>query len=189
MTLRCCCVYLNEGIFMSSFSKNLTMGLLACAAMAGAQAQSSAPASSSMTAPSLKGVYVGGTIGNTSITGLSSKIGGGGYLGYQINDNFAVEAGAQYLGSFDVRGTSVSASAYNASVLAGVPLNPNFSIYGRLGIGSVTDAANGTTAKVSKAVYGVGAKYNIDKNLAVRAEYTRLKSDTGTFGVGLQYSF
>lgn len=142
-----------------------------------------------MGAPALKGVYVGGTIGSTAITGLSSKVGGGGYVGYQINENFAVEAGAQNLGSFDVSGTSVSATAYNASVLAGVPLNPNFSVYGRLGYGSVTAAANGTTAKVNNAVYGLGAKYNIDKNLAVRAEYTRLASDTGTFGVGLQYGF
>lgn len=170
---------------MSSFSKTLTVGLLACAAMVGAQAQTS----TSSAAPALKGVYVGGTVGSTAITGLSSKVGGGGYVGYQINENFAVEAGAQSLGSFDVSGTSVSASAYNASVLAGVPLNPNFSIYGRLGYGSVTAAADGTTAKVNNAVYGLGAKYNINQNLAVRAEYTRLASDTGTFGVGLQYGF
>lgn len=142
-----------------------------------------------MAAPALKGVYVGGTIGSTAITGLSSKVGAGGYVGYQINENLAVEAGAQHLGSFDVSGTSVSASAYNASVLAGVPLNPNFSVYGRLGYGSVTAAADGTTAKVNKAVYGIGGKYNINQNLAVRAEYTRLASDTGTFGVGLQYGF
>jgi OmpA-OmpF porin, OOP family len=163
--------------------KSLAVGALAIAAMAGAQAQSSAAA------PALTGAYVGGSVGSTAITGLTSQTGFGGYLGYKINENFSVEAGAQSLGSFDVSGTSVSATAYNASVLAGVPLNPNFSVYGRLGYGSLTAAATGATAKVNSAVYGVGAKYNIDKNLAVRAEYTRLASDTGTFGVGLQYGF
>jgi opacity protein-like surface antigen len=186
MKLHCCCVFLNKGIFMISFSKSLTIGLLTCAAMAGAQAQT---ASSSMTAPAMKGLYVGGTVGSTAITGLSSKVGVGGYVGYQFNENIAIEAGAQSLGSFDISGTSVSASAYNASVLAGVPLNPNFSVYGRLGYGSLTAAATGATAKVNSAVYGIGAKYNIDKNLAVRAEYTRLASDTGTFSAGLQYAF
>ncbi len=167
--------------------KSLAVSALAIAAMASVTTQ--ALAQSSAAAPALAGAYVGGTVGSTAITGLTSQTGFGGYLGYKINENFSVEAGAQSLGSFDVSGTSVSATAYNASVLAGVPFNPNFSVYGRLGYGSLTAAATGATAKVNSAVYGIGAKYNIDKNLAVRAEYTRLASDTGTFGVGLQYGF
>ncbi len=164
--------------------KSLTLGVLAVAAMVSAQAQTSAAA------PALTGVYVGGSIGSTAITDLSSKVGFGGYVGYKINENFAVEAGAQSLGKFSVAGTDVKASAYNVSVLAGVPIDPKISVYGRLGYGSLTATANGNSpADTNSALYGVGARYHLNQNLAIRGEYTRLASDTGTFAVGLQYSF
>jgi opacity protein-like surface antigen len=169
---------------LSKFAlKSLAVGALAVAAMAGAQAQTSSAA------PGLSGVYVGGSIGSTAITDLSSRTGFGGYAGIKLNENFAIEAGAQSLGKFSVAGTDVKATAYNVSVLAGVPVDPKISVYGRLGYGTVTAAAGGTTADTNSALYGVGARYNINQNLAVRAEYTRLASDTGTFGVGLQYGF
>lgn len=164
--------------------KSLTLGVLAVAAMVSAQAQTSAAA------PALTGVYVGGSIGSTAITDLSSKVGFGGYVGYKINENFAVEAGAQSLGKFSVAGTDVKASAYNVSVLAGVPIDPKISVYGRLGYGSLTATANGnSSADTNSALYGAGARYHLNQNLAIRGEYTRLASDTGTFAVGLQYSF
>ena len=166
--------------------KSLALGVLAVAAMVSAQAQTSAAA------PALTGVYVGGSIGSTAITDLSSKVGFGGYVGYKINENFAVEAGAQSLGKFSVAGTDVKASAYNVSVLAGVPIDPKISVYGRLGYGSLTATAtaNGnSSADTNSALYGAGARYHLNQNLAIRGEYTRLASDTGTFAVGLQYSF
>lgn len=164
--------------------KSLALGVLAVAAMVSAQAQTSAAA------PALTGVYVGGSIGSTAITDLSSKVGFGGYVGYKINENFAVEAGAQSLGKFSVAGTDVKASAYNVSVLAGVPIDPKISVYGRLGYGSLTATANGNSSvDTNSALYGAGARYHLNQNLAIRGEYTRLASDTGTFAVGLQYSF
>ena len=162
--------------------KTLAVAALAAAAMTGAQAQSSA-------APALSGVYVGGSIGSTAITGLSSKVGYGGYAGIKLNENFAIEGAAQSLGKFSVAGTDVKATAYNVSVLAGVPIDPKISVYGRLGYGTVTATAGGSTADTNSALYGVGARYQLNQNLAIRAEYTRLASDTGTFGVGLQYGF
>ncbi len=164
--------------------KSLALGVLAVAAMVSAQAQTSAAA------PALTGVYVGGSIGSTAITDLSSKVGFGGYVGYKINENFAVEASALSLGKFSVAGTDVKASAYNVSVLAGVPIDPKISVYGRLGYGSLTATANGnSSADTNSALYGAGARYHLNQNLAIRGEYTRLASDTGTFAVGLQYSF
>jgi predicted porin len=167
--------------------KGLAVGVLAVAAMAGVATQAQAQTSSA--APALTGVYVGGTVGSTAITDLSSKVGFGGYVGLKLNENFAVEAGAQSLGKFSVAGSDVSASAYNVSVVASLPVDPKISVFGRLGYGSLTATAGGTTADTNSALYGVGARYNINQNLAVRAEYTRLASDTGTFGVGLQYGF
>jgi long-subunit fatty acid transport protein len=167
--------------------KSLVVGVLSVAALASVATQAQAQTASA--APALTGVYVGGTVGSTSITDLGSKVGFGGYVGLKLNENFALEAGAQSLGTYTVLGTDVSASAYNLSVLASLPIDPKISVYGRLGYGSLTAAAGGTTADTNSALYGVGARYNINQNLAVRAEYTRLASDTGTFGVGLQYGF
>jgi predicted porin len=167
--------------------KSLVVGVLSVAALASVATQAKAQTASA--APALTGVYVGGTVGSTSITDLGSKVGFGGYVGLKLNENFALEAGAQSLGTYTVLGTDVSASAYNVSVLASLPIDPKISVYGRLGYGSLTAAAGGTTADTNSALYGVGARYNINQNLAVRAEYTRLASDTGTFGVGLQYGF
>lgn len=178
--------------------KNLSIGLLACAAAASVQAQTqtqplppvqnAAPAPSM--APALTGVYVVGNIGSTAITDLGSKVGFGGAVGYKINENFAVEAGAQSLGKYTVAGSKVSASALNVSVVGSVPLDPRFSVFGRLGYGSLTATANGASAAdTNSALYGAGVRYHLNQNLAIRGEYTRLASDTGTFAVGLQYGF
>jgi hypothetical protein len=170
--------------FTSKFAtKSLVAGVLAVAAIASAQAQTSSAA------PALSGAYIGGSVGSTSITDLGSKVGFGGYFGLKLNDSFAVEAGAQSLGKYTVSGTDVSASAYNVSVVASLPIDLKISVFGRVGYGSLTATAGGTSADTNSALYGVGARYNINQNLAIRAEYTRLASDTGTFGVGLQYGF
>lgn len=171
---------------LKNSAKAFTVGALAAAAMAGAQAQT-APVTAAM--PALTGVYVGGTIGSTAITDLGSKVGFGGYIGIKLNENIAIEAGAASLGKYKVSGTDVSASAYNISVVGSLPVDPKIAIFGRLGYGSLTATAGGTSADTNSALYGIGARYNINQNLAVRAEYTRLASDTGTFGVGLQYGF
>ncbi len=167
--------------------KSLAVGALAIAAMASVTTQ--AQAQTSTAAPGLSGVYVGGSVGSTSVTGLSSKAGFGGYAGIKLNENFAIEGAAQSLGTYTVSGTDVKATAYNVSVLAGVPIDQKISVYGRLGYGTVTATAGGTTADKNSVLYGAGARYQLNQNLAVRAEYTRLASDTGTFGVGLQYGF
>lgn len=176
---------------MTSFRKKLTIGIFACVAMIGAQAQSQTPAPSKTQAQTstLTGVYAGGNIGSTTITDLGSKVGFGGFVGYNFNENIAVEAGAQSLGTFNVSGIDVNASAYNASLLAGVAINPQFSVYGRVGYGTLKAAVDGAQATVNSSLYGVGARYHFDKNLAVRVDYTRYASDTGVFSVGAQYAF
>jgi OmpA-OmpF porin, OOP family len=195
--------------------KNLSIGLLACVAVASVQAQTQAqtqtqplpsvqnsapvsaqapaPAQASAAAPTmapgLSGVYVGGSIGSTAITDFGSKVGVGGFVGFKFNDNIAVEGGIQNLGSYSVAGEKVSASAYNISVLGSLPIDPKISIYGRLGYGTLTAAAKGANEDTNSVLYGVGARYHFSQNLVIRGEYTRLASDTGTFGVGVQYGF
>ena len=86
-------------------------------------------------------------------------------------------------------GVDVDASALTASVVGSVPVSTDLSLFGRLGYGSVTAAANGVKADINSAAYGVGASYKLNTNMALRAEYTRYASDVSKVGVGLQYKF
>lgn len=173
----------SKGISMAFLSKKWALGLLACTAIVGAQAQSQTQVQA------LTGVYVGGNVGSTSITDYGSKVGFGAYAGYNINENFAIEVGAQNLGTFKVGSIDVKTSAYNASVLGGVAIDPKFSVFGRLGYGSLKAAVSGDQATINSSLYGVGARYQFDKNIAIRTEYTRYASDTGVFSLGVQYAF
>jgi OmpA-OmpF porin, OOP family len=166
-------------------NKKWLLGSLACIAMMGAQAQSQ----TQMQAQGLSGFYVGGNIGSTTITDLGSKIGFGGFAGYNFNENIAAEVGAQSLGTFTFDGTDINTSAYNVSILVGVPIDPKFSFYGRLGYGGLKAAVSGAKATTNSAQYGFGGRYHFDKNLAMRVEYTRYASDTGVFSAGVQYAF
>ena len=58
--------------------KGLVVGVLSVAAIASVATQAQAQTASA--APALTGVYVGGTVGSTSITDLGSKVGFGGYV-------------------------------------------------------------------------------------------------------------
>jgi outer membrane immunogenic protein len=170
------------GVSMTFIKSAVAVAALAFAAV-GAQAQTST------TAPALTGVYVGGNIGSTKITDVGTKTGFGGYVGYNINPNFAVEAGAASMGTYTFSGVDVDTSNYNVSVVGSFPVAPAINVFGRVGYGSLKVAVDGASATVNSALYGAGVRYNINPNTAIRAEYTRFASDTGTFGVGLQFAF
>jgi opacity protein-like surface antigen len=179
---------------MTFFKTTLVAAALSIVAL-GAQAQTS-----NSEAPML-GLYVGGGLNNTKITDLGTKSGFdafGGYVGYKINSTFAVEGAIHGLGKININGGSVS--AYNVSAVASMALHTDFNVFARVGFGSIKGSSSGAvidakatgaglSATGSSALFGLGARYNINQNLAVRAEYSRLSSDTGVASVGLQYSF
>lgn len=169
---------------MTFIKSAVAVAALAFAAV-GAQAQTANLTPST----ALSGVYAGGSIGSTKITDVGTKIGFGGYVGYNITPNFAVEAGAANLGTQKYSGVDIDTSNYNVSVVGSFPVAPAINVFGRVGYGSLTAGVNGVSASTNSALFGAGVRYNINQNLAVRGEYTRYASDTGTFGVGLQYAF
>jgi len=144
--------------------------------------------------------------------------------GYKLNDTFALEAIYRDLGGFGVRwdldypngdfqkfSADSSVTAYQASVVAQLPLNDAFALYGRLGAGylkSKTDyefelvvsnkthfnAGSGSESdSKTKAVFGVGFKYALSQSFAIRAEYNQYDEwDEATISsatVGLTYQF
>lgn len=87
------------------------------------------------------------------------------------------------------------------SALGTLPLTDHFSVFGRLGYGtiksqesiavasgSVTSALRGKEYS-SGLLFGVGAEYALTKQFAIRGEYQRPASDVSLFALGLKYGF
>ncbi|WP_435628338.1 outer membrane beta-barrel protein [Candidatus Ferrigenium straubiae] len=127
--------------------------------------------------------------------------------GYQINQNFAVEGGYIDLGKISysatgtvggVAGTATEtdkAEAWNISAVGILPFGNSFSAIGKLGVASVRSNANaavtlagigtatlGASKSKTDLTYGLGIKYDISKNFAVRGDWDRY--NTGVTGTG-----
>lgn len=176
-----------------------------------------------------KGFYIGLGAGQSDAKDACSELGGVGFsgscddtstgkkifLGYQFTQNFAVEGGYVDLGKFKASGTvlGVPVSAYAKAktwqlvAVGTLPLANNFSLFGKAGLHN-WDADAGVTAlgltsttsdKGIDLTFGVGAGYEITKNLGLRLEWERFrhvgeddttgKSDVDLLSVGLRYRF
>jgi OOP family OmpA-OmpF porin len=142
--------------------------------------------------------YAGVDVGSTKIDGFSGhNTSFGGFVGYQYNENVAVEAGYRRLADFDVAVGSANANVTlnqaALSVVGTMPISTEFNVFGRLGYNHI-DAkgsfrGNSATESVSRAVYGIGMGYNIAPNVAARLEIQKPSADTTNISVGLAYKF
>lgn len=186
---------------------------VACAvALLGAGNTFIVPAAIAAPATGQSAYYVGGSVGQSkfkdippSLTNVDDKdTGYKVYGGYQINPNWGVEATYFDLGKFTGNETAfngstvvpVSASAkVTAWGLAGVftaPISNGFSVFGKLGLvrSELKTNSSGVGFEAHQkessigANFGFGAKYDFTPNLAVRAEWERLKKvgDDATTG-------
>ena len=113
--------------------------------------------------------------------------------GYQFSQHFGVEMAwvdlgkARYSGAFGsapVTGGSVATSGLNISVVGTLPLNPSFELFGKAGLFAWEAKARDTTGGApfsgkddgADLSFGIGASYNINKNLSVRAEWEQFKA-------------
>ncbi|PND37342.1 hypothetical protein C1O66_07230 [Paucibacter aquatile] len=152
--------------------------------------------------------YVGGDVGSTKFKGngeSDTKTGFGATVGYQLNTNVAFEASVRRLGSAKDSGVKLSVNAIQLSALGIAPINNEFSLFARLGVSRNSLDFTVNSAEVSfhktKAFFGLGAAYQIDKALSLRAEYANLgnnkvdvagvplESKIHQFNLGLNYAF
>ena len=133
------------------------------------------------------------------------------YGGYQVNRHFAVEFGYADLGraraSFAGFGNiSIGATGVEVLGVGIVPLNPAWSLYGKLGLfGWNVDVKDSTglsgspSASGTSLTYGAGIAYHATPNVALRAEYqlysdvgdenTTGQGDVSVLALGLTYKF
>ncbi len=128
--------------------------------------------------------------------------------GYQFNKNLGVEAG--YVNFGKVGGTDVifgtfeiKPTGFEVLAVGTLPINPQFDVYGKLGLFSWDLDASDAFGKISESgtdlTFGIGVKYNFAKNVGIRLEWQRYndignESTTGTsdsdfIGVGLVFKF
>ncbi|HEU0186858.1 MAG TPA: porin family protein [Gallionellaceae bacterium] len=137
--------------------------------------------------------------------------------GYHFSPIWAVEGGYTSIAdsTFSSNGTGTytySQSMWSAAAIGTYAVNDNFELFGKLGLGIVsakaavtgTTTLNGATntsisATTASAIYGIGAQYNFNKQVGIRAQYERLGKttpdasatglDLSRASVGLVYNF
>ena len=132
------------------------------------------------------------------------------FAGYNINENFSVEAFYSSLGSYNytifTTGPVVNASgsfklnAYGADILAKLPVAETNSVYLRVGyFQSKTDftfAGGGISvsdsSKTSNVKFGIGGDYGVTENISLRTDweyYNDKDTPINVFSLGLVANF
>jgi OOP family OmpA-OmpF porin len=126
--------------------------------------------------------------------------------GYRFNPYFAVELGYYDLGNYGFNGKignteingSAKAKSYGVSAVGILPFGEQFDLYGRLGWAEseLKASANTTLATATasdrqgEATYGVGGRWNFNKNVGVFAEWMKndkIKVDSYMAGVDFRF--
>jgi OmpA-OmpF porin, OOP family len=168
--------------------------LLAVALVAGSLSAIASPES---------GIYAGASLGTqkypdtvNGISGNESATSGKLFAGYQVNPNFAIEAGLVKFGKVSNNSGQIDAHSQFLDAVGILPLDDKWSLLGRLGVAHVQvntsqgdDGGNGLKA-------GLGVQYALANNMAIRGEWERyqLKTfsdtpDTNQYTVGLTVGF
>lgn len=156
-------------------------------------------------------------------TGTGWKLYGGWQLhknfGVELGYADLGKAGAQVSGTFDggeggatyAANASSEATSWSLTALGNLPLTDKFSVFAKLGFhrwdvdvnvaatasaaGPVTTLAETFSDTGTDLTYGLGAKYNITKEWAVRAEWERFKikgdidTDVDLASISMQFGF
>lgn len=167
------------------------------------------------------GVYLLGDVGQSKVeadvgndftlnkTDTTYSIG----AGFDINKFAAIEVAYRDLGSVRDSGTSTdnagtfnwsqknSVTALQASVVGKLPVSDVVSVYGRLGVGkididtkTIIDGESESDSETrNRALFGIGASFDITPEFAVRAEYNQFAKIDDTklsaLTVGATYHF
>ncbi|HEY0063240.1 MAG TPA: porin family protein [Telluria sp.] len=137
--------------------------------------------------------YAGADAGSTKVEGADRETSYGAFAGYQINENFGVEAGYRRLADTDILTGNLKVDQISLSGIGTIPLNNGFSVYGRLGYNRVTADADvggvGYKDHENKALYGIGLGYAFSPTVAGRLEVQKPDGDITNVSVGVAFRF
>lgn len=142
--------------------------------------------------PASAAPYVGAGLGSarTDSNNTATKV----FAGYQSTENFGVQVAYNNFGGY--RGAT--ATAWSAAVVGTIPLDPNWDVSAKLGATENRTTLAGS-GRHSDILWGLGAGYNFNKNIALRLEYEdfgKLPADNAgnrwkatNWGLNAKYSF
>jgi len=131
--------------------------------------------------PLQKGFYIGGAVGVSEFDddNLVSDLGlalddsdtvFGILAGYKINKHFAIEARYNDTGDFEVsngfNSVGIETDIISVHAVGIIPFSTGLSIYGQLGIGSVSYEIGGFDEDETVGSAGLGVSYNATENLS-----------------------
>jgi OOP family OmpA-OmpF porin len=128
-----------------------------------------------------RGLYLGGGIGSNDDNEWVWRLLGG----YRAHRNIAVELGYIDLGDISVGSRPARGEAWELVGLGILPLNENFSVYGKLGGYRGEARGGGIKETRNDLTYGIGGQYDVNRNLGVRLEWQRF-ADFGGGGFGVR---
>ncbi len=158
------------------------------------------------------GLFIGGSIGSTTIdetfdgVGLDAnatayRINGG----FQFGDLFGIEVGYQDFGDIDetitvgpvTSVTSIDADGWTLGGTLGLPIADNFSLIGRAGVffWDADVSVDGFSIDVpsdENPYYGLGARVDVSPNFSLIGDWSRFELDdvdTDVISIGFQYRF
>jgi len=141
-------------------------------------------------------VYAGLDVGTTESNDYPSRTTSyGGFVGYNVNENIAIEGAYRRLGSLKYSDVDNKMDQAALSVVGSLPVGNGFAVFGRLGYNrldhSVDVSLGGPDSKehVSKVLSGVGVSYNFDSKISARLEAQRLARNVTNVSAGVAYSF
>ena len=200
---------------------NAALALISVAALTAPSISMAQSTMSTMTSMGPEaGWYVGGSIGQSKIDCSTGGVAGVScddsdtafrvLGGYQFNKYLGAELGYADLGKATISGAGLSASveakAWDLVGVGRLPLADRFSLFGKLGMYRADSDLSSNTPLIpassdtnSDITYGVGAQYDFNKNLGVRAEWQQYKKvgsdstggegDVDVMSIGVVYRF
>lgn len=123
------------------------------------------------------GGYVGVNVGSAKIDspGFDSSTSFALLGGYAFNENFAAEVAYTNFGSESGAGITSKSSAMSISGVGSLPLNEQFSLFAKLGFASTTLEMLGLSTSKSDLTWGLGAQFNVNKQVGIRVGYDQYK--------------
>ena len=170
----------------------LPASMLALSAPASAQGQSDA------------GWYIGGSYGKSSYSfsgvpaGVSVDDSDTGFKifgGFQFTQHWGAEVGYADFGNATASGALSGEVGVKAFTFAGtgtLPLGENFALLGKLGMARWDVSGTGGSDSGTDPYYGVGARYNFNKNLGLVVDYEKLDVEDDSvsmISIGVRYKF
>lgn len=127
------------------------------------------------------------------------RTGGKIYGGVQLNQTWGAEAGYTDFGKQDVANGNTKGNSYYVAAKATMPINEQFSAYGKLGVEHSErklNTANLHLKDTDTGAYGaLGVQFKVNQQVSLIAEYERygkeknIGAKPNVWTVGAQYSF